>query len=80
MEKRFRVPATLIVAIIVAIVGLLQGEWFAGEEWVPLVIIGLNAIAQMVEMMADKSKAVRSLGSRGWSFGRIMGRLAFGAD
>ena len=41
--QNIRVPGLAWVALIMAVVGWLQGEWFAGEPWVPGVVLMLTA-------------------------------------
>ena len=42
--QNIRVPGLAWVALIMAVVGWLQGEWFAGEPWVPGVVLVLTMV------------------------------------
>lgn len=48
--QNIRVPGLAWVALIMAVVGWLQGEWFAGEPWVPGVVLALTAAAKLLQM------------------------------
>jgi hypothetical protein len=48
--QNIRVPGLAWVALIMAVVGWLQGEWFAGEPWVPGVVLMLTAAAKLLQM------------------------------
>ena len=50
--QNIRVPGLAWVALIMAVVGWLQGDWFAGEPWVPGVVIVLMAAAKLLQMYA----------------------------
>ena len=48
--QNIRVTGLAWVALIMAVVGWLQGEWFAGEPWVPGVVLVLTAAAKLLQM------------------------------
>lgn len=44
------IPGVAWVTLITAIIGWLQGDWFADQPWVPIVVIVLSAIAQIIRV------------------------------
>ena len=50
--QNIKVPGVAWVGLIMAVVGWLQGDWFAGEMWVPGVVIVLTAAAKLLQMYA----------------------------
>jgi len=50
--QKINVPGVAWVGLIMAAVGWLQGDWFAGEPWVPGVVIVLMAAAKLLQMYA----------------------------
>ena len=58
--QNIRVPGLAWVALIMAVVGWLQGEWFAGEPWVPGVVLVLTAAAKLLQMYVWPDTPTRS--------------------
>ena len=44
------IPGAAWVALITAIIGWLQGDWFVGQAWVPIVVILLGALLQILRV------------------------------
>ena len=52
--QNLRIPGAAWIALILAIVGWLQGDWFAGQEWVAGVVLILGLVAKLIEVYAVK--------------------------
>jgi hypothetical protein len=66
-----RLPGTAWVALIVALIGWLQGDWFAGQLWVPAVVIVLGAATKLIETYAASRSEIglsrgQTAGPAGW--------------
>lgn len=59
--QNIRVPGLAWVALIMAVVGWLQGDWFAGEPWVPGVVLVLTAAAKLLQMYVWPDTPTRSV-------------------
>jgi len=56
-----QIPGVAWVALITAIIGWLQGDWFAGQVWVPIAVIALSAVAQLVSIFVVDRGSDRAL-------------------
>lgn len=53
MASKFQVPGflwTALLALIPLLVTWLQGDYFAGQQWVAIAIIALGALAKLIEV------------------------------
>ena len=60
MTTNMKIPGAAWVALILAIIGWLQGDWFAGQEWVAGVVLGLGLVAKLIEVYIVKPPTVTS--------------------
>lgn len=56
-----RIPGVAWVALIMALIGWIQGDWFAGERWVPLVVLALDFIAKGLQIYWPSEERARSV-------------------
>jgi hypothetical protein len=75
-QPKFQLPGAFWVALVTAIIGLLQGDWFAGQMWVPGAVIALGAIAKIVEVYQAEQQAKRSI--YGWVRPPVWQRVLLG--
>lgn len=59
--QSIKVPGVAWVGLIMAVVGWLQGDWFAGQMWVPGVVIVLTAAAKLLQMYALHPEQTRAV-------------------
>lgn len=48
--REIRVPGVAWVALIMVFVAWLEGDWFAGEPWVPGAVLILTTVAKLLQM------------------------------
>lgn len=48
--KAIRIPGVAWVALVMAVVAWLEGDWFQGEPWVPAVVLILTTAGKLLQM------------------------------
>lgn len=73
--QKLRVPGPAWIALILALIGWLQGDWFAAEPWAAGVVLILATVAKLLQMYVfterppeTRSAAGRYDGSRLFEF------------
>lgn len=50
--RSVRVPGVAWIALILAVIGWLQGDYFADQTWVPGVVLILTVVVKLLQMYA----------------------------
>jgi hypothetical protein len=43
-------PSTAVTALILALIGWLQGDFFAGKQWVPVAVLVLDFAVKVIQV------------------------------